>query len=286
MRDALLHHQHRAGAVGARYLGLPPVVGVHRVPRALEAARRIGLLRLVRQHHDHFAGDVDAFEVVVVVLGRRDAIAGKDERRRDGHVDVALARQREVGSLRVIAVLRAAGLRRDPRGEPGVLTVDVRVDHRKVLEEGVAVADRLQPRAVEEAGDVVGRDASLAAHRVAARHRIRGEEEDVPLQRVGADRLEAGDCVSVERDGEERDEDEAEELFTHARNIHSPSSGPFTRTVEEPQGTKTTKPRNHETTKGRCHEGSKARRMRNWRAVRRAARSADAGQEAAVNESG
>src|SRR5438034_11849033 len=48
----------------------------------------------------------------------------------------------------------------------------------------------------------------------------------------------------------------------------------------------TTKPRNHETTKGRCHEGSKARRTGDWHAVRRAARRADAGQEAAVNESG
>src|SRR2546422_3362983 len=49
---------------------------------------------------------------------------------------------------------------------------------------------------------------------------------------------------------------------------------------------KARKPRNHETTKGRCHEGSKARRTGDWHAVRRAARSADAGQEAAVNESG
>ena len=119
VRRALLHHQDRRGPALTDHFGLPEVVGVDGIEPTHEAALRIALLRLVVQHHDDLAGDVDAREVVVLILGRGDAIAGEHQRRVHRDVGAALAAHREVGAKRVIAVrCPAAGWaeRRAPAG--------------------------------------------------------------------------------------------------------------------------------------------------------------------------
>ena len=207
MRRRLLHHQNGHRTPLANDFRLPPVVGVHGVEPAHEAALRIALLRFVIQHHHDLAGDVDAGEVVVLVLGCGDAIAGEHQRRVDRDVGIALARHREVGAERVVAARGAAtgGRRAEARAQERGAAVDLRLGHREILEVGAVVADRLQLVAMIEPGDVLRRDASFSAERIAPRHLVRGEKVQVALQRVGTDRLQAGIVVREQNQGQRRD---------------------------------------------------------------------------------
>ena len=81
-----------------------------------------------------------------------------------------------------------------------MLAVDVRLDHREVLEIGAAVADRLQLVAMIKAGDVLRRDAAFRAERITAPHLVGRQEVHVALQRVGADGLKAGIRVREEHE--------------------------------------------------------------------------------------
>lgn len=199
----LLHHQDANGAALADDLWLPPVVGVHRVERAHESALGVALLRLVVQHHHNLAGDVDASKVIVLILGRRDAVTGKDERRNHSHVHVTLASQGEIGAQRVVARRSAAAARRGAEARTQVrrVAVEVRLHHWEILKEGASVPHRLQPIPMKEAGNVLRRDPPLCAHRVAAAHLARGEEIDVTLQRISPDRQKARIRL---REGEQR----------------------------------------------------------------------------------
>jgi hypothetical protein len=79
MRGPLVDHHDANRPSLSDHLRFPPVVGVNGVEPSEEAALGIALLRLVGKDHHHLAGDVDPCEVVVVVLGGRDSIAGEDE---------------------------------------------------------------------------------------------------------------------------------------------------------------------------------------------------------------
>ena len=149
-------------------------------------------LRLAREHQHDLAGDVETGVVAVAILRRVDAVAGEHQRRRDVHVDAALPCQREVGGQARNRGRSLPPLGGDRRAQLGLRAVDDGLRHREVLEVGPAVADWLQAQPVKESGDVVGGDAPFEAQRVAAAHLRCGQEEDVTLERVGADRAEAG----------------------------------------------------------------------------------------------
>ena len=192
VRRLFLDDQDAGGAVLANHFGLPPVERVNRIVFALEAAVGVVLLRFVRQDNHHLAPDVDALEVVVVVFGSGDAVAGEDERGGDFRVDTALPGQREVGTHDEVA--RGGGA--DLRPEVRLLAVELRLHHGKVLEVGGAGTRRFQSGAQVEAGDVLGGNAPFMAQGIAAAHLIGREEIDVALERVRGDRRQTGITIS------------------------------------------------------------------------------------------
>ena len=95
--------------------------------------------------------------------------------------------------------LRFVSRRRvEARAQKRGAAVDVRLDHREVLEVGATVADRLQLVAMVKPGDVLRRDAAFEAERIAPPHLVGRQKVDVPLQGVGADRLETGIRIGAE----------------------------------------------------------------------------------------
>lgn len=114
-------------------------------------------------------------------------VAGEDERSPHGSINVALAPKREIGTHREVPRRRP-----DSGAQVRVFAIDMRRDHRKVLEVRAAVPHRLQSCPMKEAGDVLGGDPSFRAERVAPAHLVRCQKEDVAFERVGADRIQAG----------------------------------------------------------------------------------------------
>jgi hypothetical protein len=162
----LVDDQDPRGAAARAFLELvgPAAVVGHRLAGeglGIEFRRvgGIGHLRIVDQHNDRLALDVDALEVVPVELGRGDAVAGEDHvGAADGCAvgDVLRPRHNVVGPLeRALAAGAGDGER------AGVGSRDA--DQRHLLDIGAVVVARLQAERLEGVLEVL--DGELLALR-------------------------------------------------------------------------------------------------------------------------
>ncbi len=83
MRRNVVYHEHRFGAMQLGVHGLAEDLRMCRVNFAFEDALFVELLRLVAEHHDDLAFDVQARVVVVIVFRRGDAEAREHDAARN-----------------------------------------------------------------------------------------------------------------------------------------------------------------------------------------------------------
>ena len=183
----LCHHDHRQGAVRLRVERLDAVGGVACIARAAEAGAGVVFLRLVLEHHDHFARRIEALVVIIAHAGGGDAEAREGERSGDVHIVAETAD--DLG--RFPALLRGA----QPQGERVSCGIGAVFDQRHALvEAGLAFGiggGRLQPCLGKFGGDPFHRGIIARLQRHAAQQRIRGDEGKVCPQVHLADVLVA-----------------------------------------------------------------------------------------------
>ena len=158
-RPGLVDDERACRAAARRLLelvGPPAVVGhrraVERPGVELRRVRGIGYRRIVDEHHQRLAFEVDALEVVPVVLGRGDAVADEDELRilDAGAVgDVLGPRDDVVTPLEG----RACLARHHQRLGFGARDAD----ERHLLDERAVGIARLEPQLLELGGQVLDR---------------------------------------------------------------------------------------------------------------------------------